>query len=143
MDDEDAYGIPSDYYHSDSMLQGYPDNASISPFDDILDEVPADGLFEDFAECMRVAGINSISCEADFHAMVVPLDSSAESHFRGPSEPGLEVLDAGSMLDRRGLVPCSSRLLPRSTSPELGSSTSRRGQNSRCMHSIARQVSPH
>lgn len=138
MDDEDAYGIPSDYYHPDAMLQGYPDNASISPFDDILDEVPADDLFEDFAECMRVAGISSISREADFHAMIVPLNSSAERHFRGPSEPGLEVLDAGT-LDRRGLGPCSSRLLPRSTSPEFGSSASRRDQNSRCMHSIARR----
>jgi hypothetical protein len=69
MDDEDAYGIPSDYYHSEAILQGYPDNAAISPFDDILDEIPgADDLFEDFAECMRVAGINSISCGADFHA---------------------------------------------------------------------------
>jgi hypothetical protein len=66
MDDEDAYGIPSDYYHSEAILQGYSDNASISPFDDILDEVPADDLFEEFVECMRVSGIDSIPREADF-----------------------------------------------------------------------------
>ena len=65
MDDEDAYGIPSDYYHSEAMLQarGYPDNAAISSFDDILDETPADDFNEDFAECMHVARINSITCE--------------------------------------------------------------------------------
>ena len=61
MDDEDAYGIPSDYYHSEAMPQNYPDNAAISSFDDILDEIPADDPFEGFGECMRIAGVNTAS----------------------------------------------------------------------------------
>jgi hypothetical protein len=61
MDEEDAYGIPSDYYHSEAMLQGYSDNTSpISPFDHLA-PIPTDHWFEDFVPCMRVAETNSIS----------------------------------------------------------------------------------
>jgi hypothetical protein len=61
MDDEDAYGIPSDYYYSEAMPQNYSDNAAISSFDDILDEIPVDDPLEGFSECMRIAGINTAS----------------------------------------------------------------------------------
>jgi hypothetical protein len=68
MDDEDLYGIPSDYYHSESMLQHYAESAPIS-FDNFLDpaETFADGnSFEDFSECMRVVGAGPIQSKLIF-----------------------------------------------------------------------------
>jgi len=58
MDDEDLYGIPSDYYHPEAMVQHYTESTPTS-FDDFLDrdETFADNnAFEDFSECMRVVG---------------------------------------------------------------------------------------
>ena len=62
MDDEDLYGIPSDYYHPEAMLQHYTESTPTS-FDDFLDrdETFADNnSFEDFSECMRVVGTGPI-----------------------------------------------------------------------------------
>ena len=75
--------------------------------------------------------------KVNFYAVIVPPSSSAELHFRGPPEPGLESLDA-STLDRRGLGLCSSELPTHSSSREFGVSASCRDQSSRCMRSIAR-----
>lgn len=76
MDDEDLYGIPSDYYHSESMLQPYTETAPTS-FDDFLvrDETFADdNSFEDFSECMRVVGAGPIQFP-NFHAIDSPMGS--------------------------------------------------------------------
>jgi hypothetical protein len=57
MDDEDQFGIPSDYYshYSDATPRHYSENFPTSSFDEFLDEPLADKPFEDFGEYMRVS----------------------------------------------------------------------------------------
>jgi hypothetical protein len=61
MDDEDQFGIPSDYYshYSEATPRHYSENFPTSSFDDFLDESLADKPFEDFGEYMRVILIGS------------------------------------------------------------------------------------
>ena len=64
MDDEDQFGIPSDYYshYSDATPRHYSENFPTSSFEEFLDERLADKPFEDFGEYMRVVliGFNFI-----------------------------------------------------------------------------------
>jgi hypothetical protein len=58
MDDEDLYGIPSDYYNYSEATPGhYSENVPTSSLDELLDEALADGSFEDFGEYMRVTWV--------------------------------------------------------------------------------------
>jgi hypothetical protein len=61
MDDEDQFGIPSDYYshYSEATPRHYSENFPTSSFDEYLDESLADKPFEDFGEYMRVILIGS------------------------------------------------------------------------------------
>jgi hypothetical protein len=61
MDDEDQFGIPSDYYshYSGTTPRHYSENFPTSSFDEFLDESLADKPFEDFGEYMRVVLIGS------------------------------------------------------------------------------------
>jgi len=59
MDDEDQFGIPSNYYshYSEATPRHYSENFPTSSFDEFLDhasEPLADKPFEDFGEYMRV-----------------------------------------------------------------------------------------
>ena len=58
MDDEDIYGIPSDYYsYSEATPRHYSETVPTSSFDErheLLDETLADKSFDDFGECMRL-----------------------------------------------------------------------------------------
>jgi len=141
MDDEDEYGIPSDYYHSEVIPQRYPETGPTSSFDDLLDGTLADNSFEDFSECMRVVVVSVISCQANFYVIIDAYYPSAEIHFQGPSEPGLdsELLDA-TTVDHRRLEPSHQYPsgLPLSTSHEFGLSASSCDQGSQCMYAIAR-----
>jgi hypothetical protein len=139
MDDEDEYGIPSDYYQSEVMLQRYPETGPTSSFDDLLDGTLADNSFEDFSECMRVVVVSVISCQANFCVITDAYCPSAEIHFRGSSEPGLGLLDAATV-DHRRLEPGHQYPsgLPLSTSHEFGLSASSCDQGSQCMYAIAR-----
>lgn len=61
MDDEDQFGIPSDYYshYSDATPRHYSENFPTSSFEEFLDERLTDKPFEDFGEYMRVVLIGS------------------------------------------------------------------------------------
>jgi hypothetical protein len=56
MDDEEQYGIPSNYYshYSGATPRHYSDNFPTSSFEEFLEESLADKPFEDFGEYMRV-----------------------------------------------------------------------------------------
>ncbi|KAI9460032.1 P-loop containing nucleoside triphosphate hydrolase protein [Russula earlei] len=50
MDDEDVYGIPSDYYRSEETFRHRPEDVPTSSLDELLDDALARGSFEDFGE---------------------------------------------------------------------------------------------
>jgi hypothetical protein len=59
MDDEDVYGIPSDYYYySEATPQHYSENFPTSSFDELRDERLPDNTYEDFGEYMRVTWVS-------------------------------------------------------------------------------------
>ena len=67
MDDQDEYGIPSDYYQYFSETpQHYSENVPTSSFDDLLDEALAERSFEDFGEYMRVTWVSLLYVELIF-----------------------------------------------------------------------------
>lgn len=137
MDDEDVYGIPSDYYHySEAMPQHYSENVPTSSFDELLDETFADESFEDSGEYMRVICVSLILSRANLYSVIGPYNPAP---FGGPSEPEIEHLNAGPH-GHRGLGSVPSGLLPRPFPPELGQPT--HDQSLQCMCSIVRKFIP-
>jgi hypothetical protein len=144
MDDEDQFGIPSDYYshYSEATPRQYSDNFPTSSFDEFLDEPLADKQpFEDFGEYMRVILIGSILYQANLCATIVSYDPSPDLFFSGPSEPGMGLYNSGAP-GHHGLASTSSGLPPHSFLPEYGQYAARHDQSFQCMHSAVRRFLP-
>jgi len=143
MDDEDQFGIPSDYYsnYSEATPRHYSENFPTSSLDEFLDEPLADKPFEDFGEYMRVICIGSILYQANLYAMIAPYNPSPEPLFGGPSEPGMGLYNAGAP-GHRGLGLTPSGLSPHPFPPEYGQYAARHDQSFQCMHSIVRRFLP-
>ena len=137
MDDEDRFGIPSDYYsHYSEVTPGhYSENFPTSSFDEFLDGSLADKPFEDYGEYMRVILIVSIS-----YTVIVPYNPSPELFLGCRSEPGMGLYNAGAS-GHRGLelTPSGLSIHP---SPEYGQYAARHNQDFQCMHSITRRFLP-
>ncbi len=143
MDEEEVFGIPSDYYsnYSEETPLYYSENVPTSSFDEFLDETPPDKLFEDFGKCMRVTLISSILYCANLYAMIGPYNSSPEPSFGGPSEPGMALYNTGAP-GHRGLGLIPSGLPPHLSPSEYSQPSASRDQSVRCMHSIVRRFLP-
>ena len=73
--------------------------------------------------------------------MIAPYSPSSEPFFGGPSEPGMELYNAGA-LDHRGLGSTPSGLSPHLSSLEYGQYSARHDQSFQCMHTLVRRFLP-
>lgn len=142
MDDVDVYGIPSDsYYYSEETPQHYSENvptSSFQSFDELLDETLPDNSYEDFGEYMRVTLVSLDLCQTNLHATIGPHNLSPGLTFGDPSEPRMELFNAGAP-GHRGLGSIHSELLSHPFPPELGQPAARRDQSFQCMYSNVRR----
>lgn len=141
MDEEDQFGIPSDYYsnYSEAAPGNYSENFPTSSFDEFLDEPLADRPFEDYGKYMRVI----FDCFKFIlsYAVIVPYNSSPELFLGGQSEPGIGLHNPGASGHRGlGLTPSGLSIHP---SPEYGQYAARHDQGFQCMQLNHAQVSPH
>jgi hypothetical protein len=142
MDDVDVYGIPSDsYYYSEEMPRHYSENvptSSFQSFDELLDETLPDESYGDFGEYMRAKWVSLNSCQANLYAMIGPCNLSPGPPFGGPSEPRMELFNAGTP-GHRGLGSSHSVLFSHPFSPELGQPAAGRDQSFQCTYSNVRR----
>lgn len=143
MDDEDLFGIPSDYYshYSEATPRYYSENPPTSSFDEFLNERLADKPFEDFGEYMRVDLISSVLYQDNLYSIIGPYDPSPGLSFGDPSEPDMGLYNAGAP-SRRGLGSVPSGPSPTSFSQEYGQPAARRDQSFQCTRSIVRRFLP-
>ena len=73
--------------------------------------------------------------------MIVPYNPSPDLFFGGPSEPEMELYNAGAS-GHHGLGSTPSELPPHPFPPDYGQYSARHDQSFQCMHSTARRFLP-